>query len=371
MTLSRRKTLALIGGGTLVAASGASAAFLATRTPQEALAPWALAGRYGEIRRDALSWALLAPNPHNMQPWQAELVGDDGVRLWRDPNRDLPHTDPFSRQLTIGMGCFLELLTLAAAQAGFGADVTLFPDADASDGPVADITFRAGQGIPDPLFAQALARRSCKEPFEDRAIPADLLADVSTYADVHDDPKLVAALRRLTTEAFEIEIETPRTFQESLDVMRIGKREINATPDGIDLGGAFFDVAKPLGLVSTEALADLTHPGNVRYMAAYRALLQATPAYVALTSQGNTRRDQIAAGRRWLRLNLATTSLGLALHPVSQCLQEYPEMAAAYQEAHLLLAEPSETVQMLGRLGYGPSVPRTPRWPLDAKLTDA
>lgn len=41
-------------------------------------------------------------------------------------------------------------------------------------------------------------------------------------------------------------------------------------------------------------------------------------------------------------------------------------MASHDARAHDLLAGPDETVQMLGRLGYGPSVPRTPprigRW---------
>jgi hypothetical protein len=43
-------------------------------------------------------------------------------------------------------------------------------------------------------------------------------------------------------------------------------------------------------------------------------------------------------------------------------------MAAHYTAVHDLLAEPGHTVQMLGRLGYGPQTPRTPRWPLEAKL---
>jgi hypothetical protein len=86
---------------------------------------------------------------------------------------------------------------------------------------------------------------------------------------------------------------------------------------------------------------------------------------------GNTRLDQIDAGRRWLRLNLATTGLGLSLHPVSQALQEFPEMVEVRSRAHVILAEPGQTVQMLGRLGYGPKTPRTPRWPLETRIRNA
>ena len=119
MTLTRRKTLALIGGGSIIAAGGA-AAYAVTRTPQRALHPWALAGQYTEPRMRALSYAILAPNPHNRQPWQVDLRTEGEVTLRVDTDRLLPHTDPFSRQIVVGLGCFLELMILAAQQDGFG-----------------------------------------------------------------------------------------------------------------------------------------------------------------------------------------------------------------------------------------------------------
>lgn len=371
MSLSRRKTLALLGGGLILAAGTGAGVFAATRTPHRALAPWAAAGGYPEARRNALSWALLAPNPHNRQPWVAELVGADGLRIWRDPARNLPQTDPFDRQLTIGMGCFLELMVLAAAESGHAVDLTLFPEGEGAAAPVAQAVFRPGAAAPDPLFAHAAARRSCKEPYEDRAVPAEALAALAPHARTITDPTLVAELRALTWEAFVIEAETPRTYRESVELMRFGRAEIEANPDGIDLGGPFLESLMLAGLMSRAAQMD---PSSTAYRTGidmYRTMLAATPAYAVLTTPGNARTDQIAAGRRWLRLNLATTGLGLALHPVSQALQEFPEMAGPHARAHALLAAPGETVQMLGRLGYGPAVPQTPRWPLETRLRNA
>lgn len=67
----------------------------------------------------------------------------------------------------------------------------------------------------------------------------------------------------------------------------------------------------------------------------------------------------------------ATTQLGLSLHPVSQALQEYPQMEEDYSKIHELLVSPGETIQMLGRLGYGLAVPVSPRWPVEAKIMNA
>jgi hypothetical protein len=373
MQFSRRKTLALIGGGLVLAAGGSATAFALTRTPNRALAPWDTVGVSSDVRLYALSYAILAPNPHNRQPWMAELVGDNQIRIYRDPTRDLPETDPHSRQLTIGMGAFLELLSLAAAERGFTATFDLFPEGEA--GPVAVARMEAG-GKPDPLFKHVLDRRSVKEPFEPRPVPpADIEAlSVKTLladARIITDDQKVSQLKALTWDAWMTEAMTPRTNKESVDLMRFGKSEIEANPDGIDLGGPMLEALMLAGLLSREAQLDPRSSGFQQGVAIYKEMLAATPAYVVMTSATNTRADQIAAGRRWTRFNLATTARGLSLHPVSQCLQEFAEMAPHYKRAHELLAAPGETVQMLGRLGYGPIVPRTPRWPLETRLKNA
>ena len=368
MNMSRRKTLALIGGGTIVAASTAATGFLTTRTPDEALRPWTLAGGYDDPRLNALSFALLAPNPHNLQPWQVKLIGNDRLRLLHDETRRLSETDPFNRQITIGLGCFLEQMVLAAGAARQAVDLTLFPDGP--DGAIAEALFSTG-GKVDPLSTHMMDRRSCKEPFEDRTVTAVQIAQLREMADIHADPESVNALRALTWDAWMVETHTPRTMLESVDLMRFGKTEIDATPDGIDLGGPFLESLMVAGVLTREGQLNPESSGFKQGIKIYRKMLNATPAYAAITTATNTRRDHIDVGRRWLRLNLATTGMGLALHPVSQALQEYPEMAPHYDAVHAMLAPAGGTVQMLGRLGYGPQTPRTPRWPIEAKLIDA
>ncbi len=367
MTLSRRRAIALIGGGTVLAATAGAAGFLATRTPYKALAPWDAAGQYDDARMRALSFALLAPNPHNLQPWLVEFEASDALILHHDPNRHLPHTDPFDRQITIGLGCFLEQMVIAASADGYDVDLSLYPDGE--DGPIAHAGFRTGAQI-DPLAEHILNRRSCKEPFADDLVEAEKADALAPYANIITDAPAVAEVRDLTLAAWRTEAFTPRTMQESVDLMRFGKSEINATPDGIDLGGPFLESLMLAGVLSREVQSDPTSTGFAQGVAIYDKMLTATPAYAVLPSEGNSRTDQIIAGRRWLRLNLATTALGLSLHPVSQALQEYPEMAVHYARAHELLARDGQTVQMLGRLGYGPDVAATPRWPLEAKLID-
>ncbi|WP_322891848.1 MULTISPECIES: Acg family FMN-binding oxidoreductase [unclassified Yoonia] len=377
--MNRRKFLALSGGGIILAAT-ATVGTIASRTPAAALAPWDRAGSlYDEPRMRALSYAILAPNPHNRQPWLVDLSQPDRVVLKVDTNRLLPDTDPFNRQITVGLGCFLELLVMAAAQDGFAVDLDVFPqgsdDLALDDRPVAIATFRAGAGTPDPLFAHVMTRRSNKEPFDTtRPVAPDTIARIASAA-IHGSrvtgdasEASIAALRQLTSDALIVEIETPHTFQESVDLFRIGKAEVEANPDGIDFSGPLFETLGAFGLMTREAMADPTTSMFAQGKAAVLANTETAMGHLWQATRGNTRADQIIAGRDWLRLNLAATAAGVGMQPLSQALQEFPEMAPHYEAAHQMLAQDGETLQMLCRLGYGPTIAPSPRWPLEAKL---
>ncbi len=377
MTLSRRKLIALIGGGTIVAATAPLAA-IATRTPRTATLPWAAAGVETEPRRRALSYALLAPNPHNRQPWLVDLRTEGEVTLYADPARMLPVTDPMNRQITLGLGGFLELMRMAASHGGRRVTITPFPEGEDAAGldarPVARAVFVADAGVaPDPLFAQVMQRRSNKEPYDTaRAVPASALgvigAAVSGGFGGTVEMAAVAELRALTHAALKLEFTTARTLQESIDLFRIGGAEVDANPDGIDFSGPMFEVMGATGLFTRENAAD---PGSASFGAALDMIdgnANSAMGFVWLTTPGNSRAEQLAAGADWLRVNLALTGLGLAVQPMSQALQEFPEMAELYAGVHAALAPDGGTVQMLGRIGYGSEVPPSPRWPLETRI---
>ena len=377
MTLSRRKTLALIGGGTILAASSA-AGFVVTRMPEEAVAPWAAAGGYGEPRMRALSYAILAPNPHNRQPWKVDLSTPDEVALYVDTDRLLPHTDPFSRQIVIGLGCFLEVMRMAALEDGHDVEMAVFPDGSDPERldarPVARCRFVKTEAARDPLFAHVMERRSLKEPFDvtrpvdqaslDRILAAAQVTDVAGSV----EPENIAALRELSHEALRIEIETPHTYKESVDLFRIGRREVNANPDGIDFSGPMFEAMALTGTFTREAALNRESMAYTEGLKAVFANTDTAMGHLWQVTPTNTRADQIDAGRDWVRLNLAATAEGLGMQPLSQALQEYPEMATLYDDIHTRLAPGGGTVQMFARIGYGPTIGASPRWALEEKI---
>ena len=379
-----RRLLLSTASRALLLLAGASATAQPLPAGADPLAPWraAPAASHPDWRVRAAGWAVLAPNPHNRQPWVLQFRGADEVLLRCDLDRRLPVTDPEDRQITIGLGAFTALFRMAAAAEGIALDITPFPEGAPSgrldSRPVALLRRAPGRAEPDPLFAHALARRSAKRPFAmDRPLPEGALATLAALSPaIHAtaDADRVAPLRELMWRAWMVELETPAAHLESVNLMRLGRAEVAARPDGISIWGPGLEEMVASGALTRAGFALPGSPAHVTMVERYRPMLAATPALVWTTSAGNTKPEALAAGADWLRLNLAATGLGLALHPVSQALQEYPEMAGPFADIHRLLgvAAPGR-VQMLGRLGIlpGPAAAPTPRWPAESRIMGA
>jgi len=379
--MNRRKFLVITGSTAVILAAG-GAGFALTRSQTKALLPWRQAGTlYSDPIRHALSYAILAPNPHNRQPWQVTLISETEAVLSCDLQRLLPATDPYSRQIVIGLGCFLELFALAAAANGYVADISAFPsghDAEMLDGrPVAHLKLKKTADLkPDPLFAQALKRHTNREPYEtDKEIPAQALANMVAVAGqavsvgTTNSGRLLSDLRILTKDALQGEIKDPGAYQESVDLMRIGKAEIEANPDGIFLGGAFLETLNIAGVLTRKTVADPTTSSFQIGLDMAAESAMSSMGFVWLVTKGNSRLDQIEAGRSYLRVALQATTDGLVMQPMSQALQEYPAMAGFYKTIHDQLTDGGpKRVQMLARLGYAKDQGPAPRWPLASRL---
>ena len=89
-----------------------------------------------------LAVAASAPSAHNTQPWVPEITDCTPaiaeVRVGVDPARALPHGDPRGEDLHLSMGCWIESLAIAAAEAGVHTESV----AVRGRGPAVDIRLR-------------------------------------------------------------------------------------------------------------------------------------------------------------------------------------------------------------------------------------
>src|SRR5215831_11193719 len=182
--MHRRQFMLVLGAGSAAIALGAC-----DQMPASAVAPWS-GPRAGESdpRLRALSWAMLAPNPHNLQSWVADIREPELMKLYVDLTRLLPQTDPPNRQILIGCGAFLELLSMAASHDGWRAQIELFPEGEYEPDRVDARPFalvrlvRDPAVVPDPLFAGVHVRRTNRLPYEAKVPDANTLSSLTSAA---------------------------------------------------------------------------------------------------------------------------------------------------------------------------------------------
>ena len=339
-----------------------------------------------DVRWIVLSYAILAANPHNTQPWLVDLREDLAFDLYVDPARLLPRTDPPFRQTHIGQGTFLENADLAARELGYRAEIEYFPHGTYGETvvepkPVARVQLVEDPRIDrDPLFAFLLERESNKRVYNRSPLTAVELRslaqayDTSTYPlTLTDTRERVDRLAELMRRGMEVEVADDERNLETLEWFRFDGREIERHRDGFGvaqtgISGLMKWIAETFVLSRERSVAD---PGRFASEAVKLTAKQSSSAsaYGWIVSPTNTRLDQVRVGRAYERVNLTATALGLAMQPMSQILEEYRDMGVL-QEKFLEFAQvpAGHTVQMLFRLGRARPAAHTPRRSVDDLL---
>ena len=131
----------------------------------------------------AVSYAVLAPSTHNVQPWRFSIAEKD-VDVLADLSRGLPVVDPHGRELVMSCGAALFHLRVALRYFGYSPEVELLPEASRPDW-LARVHMGARAEIDGDtvlLFQAIPQRRTYRERFHEEAVPAALLSELEADA---------------------------------------------------------------------------------------------------------------------------------------------------------------------------------------------
>jgi hypothetical protein len=295
--------------------------------------------------------AGVAPSLHNSQPWEF-AVGATHAEVYADASRQLRNADPTGRSLLISCGAAVFNLRVALAHLGFRARPRLLPHPDEPT-LVASVEVDTRQR-PDDLdrFYDTLpARRTNRQPFQDRPLPRPVVAALSDAAqiegaalNVSDDSDDVARIVRLLNDADMVERTEPSRVEERARWVGVGRTEGDAGIPSESLGPRPIQLGTPL--------RDLGSARSTRDHAAF----EKAPTLAILSTRSDQPVDWIRAGQALERVLLEATSAGISASFMNQPLEQ--------DDLRWLVRNPltgSGHSHMILRLGYGPPVPATPR----------
>ncbi|MFF5470738.1 Acg family FMN-binding oxidoreductase [Streptomyces achromogenes] len=305
--------------------------------------------------------ASRAPSLHNAQPWSFRYLRGIGVlRLYADPRRALPRTDPDHRGLHIGCGAALLNLRVSAAAAGLAPLVRLLPEPACPD--LLAEAHLCATGPPDgelALLGPAVRRRhSSRLPFRDEAVPAAVRENLCEAAAREGAQLLfpgawhIDSVLDLVRDAEGREAADPEVRGETERWTHPEPTGRAGTADGIP-GEAFGPRQRGTSVPVRDFAAGRPVPGRGW------APFEKTPNIALLGTARDEPVDWLCAGQALERVLLRATADGLVASVTSQPL-EWPEIRWAVRDP----VSAMEHVQMVIRLGYGPEGPASPRRPV-------
>lgn len=328
--------------------------------------------------RDIVEQATRAPSIHNTQPWRFVVHTSAGtvtgsskdtatIELWTDAARGLKVLDPTGRGRHISCGAALLHARLAAAAAGYAADVTLLPD-PADPTHLADLELR----VADPpeadreLAAAIPARHTSRERFSDEPVDPDVIRELRRAAETEgawlrivDTPEDATAVAVLLADADEVQAADPAYVAELRTWTRRGD-----TGDGVP-ASAVPDAA-PAERGSNYRLRDFVADREPDAATSHEPPPVERPLIAVLGTPDDDIPSWIASGQALARLLLTATAHGVTASPMTQAL-EIPVTRARLAVELGVIGHP----QMLLRLGYGASGAPTPRRPIEDVLVES
>lgn len=304
--------------------------------------------------RAMLDLASRAPSGHNTQPWSLRIDGPGKWTIGTERSRWLPAVDPGNHDTMLSMGAFIENLSIAAGIYGRRLEYRVI-----AKGPrdTALIEARIGRGaVVEYPAARIRMRRTLRNRLMTSEIGAADLAEVTgSDARFQYFPRLSPVGRYLseaTLEANRTQTWRDEAQQELAEWIRWSKDEQRRYRNG--LTPASMEITGIAGwYVGTffNRQSVLEKSFREQGIAIAKKQVENCGGWIVLTADGNAPAALIDAGRAFQRMGLLLREKSMAVHPMTQALQEVPWKGEIASRLGV------KTVGMLLRVGYVKSYP--------------
>ena len=307
--------------------------------------------------KEILLLASLAPSGHNTQPWFVQYLEPYHWIIGNDRTKWLPAVDPTQRETILSIGSFIQNLEYAAGAFGYLCDWNLL----------------ATTNQDDRVMELKLIKQTSKNAFDTtkiknrRTVRSDFLSDVLKPEDlkylVNSEPEFIHYLPNTSQESEFIDEQTivanrlqadrDPAQQELADWIRFSTQNAEKYRDGLTT--ASMEIEGIPGWV----VRNFYHKENVMKkdfrdvgIDKVKKQVSESAGWILIASKDNAVSTLLETGRRMQRLFLKVREKSIAIHPMTQILEESSTRQTLNQSIGI-----SENIQFILRVGYVKNYP--------------
>jgi len=302
--------------------------------------------------RTILQLASLAPSGHNTQPWLIKYLEPFHWIVGNDKTRWLPAVDPNQRETILSIGAFLQNLEYAAGNLGYHCKMTLLAATNQGADIVDVVLTKTGSLI--VFDTQKIEhRRTVRSNYLDDTLKKE---DLDYFVGeeegfIHYLPNTSKEhqwLNEETIEANRLQCYRDAAQNELADWIRFSSKEAAQHADGLTLASMEIEGIPAWYLRNFYSKKDVIK-SSFRDQSIDKVAKQVSHSagWLVITSKDGSVATLLETGRRLQRLWLKIRGKNIAIHPMTQILEE----ATTSQLLNGFVGI-SEPIQFILRTGY-------------------
>jgi hypothetical protein len=302
--------------------------------------------------KEILSLASLAPSGHNTQPWFVQYLEPYHWIIGNDKSRWLPAVDPTQRETILSIGAFIQNLEYAAGSFGYACDWTLLATTNQDERVMkVELTREKSRNAFD--IVKIKNRRTVRSGFlTDGLKKEDLKYLIGSESEfIHYLPttsKESQFIDEQTIEANRLQAYRDPAQQELADWIRLSSKDADRYRDGLTTAGMEIEgfsgwVVRNFYDKDNVMKNDFREQGIDKI----KKEVSASAGWILITSKDNSVAALLETGRRMQRLFLKVREKNIAIHPMTQILEEASTRQTLNRSVGI-----SEKIQFILRTGY-------------------
>jgi hypothetical protein len=302
--------------------------------------------------RQILFLASLAPSGHNTQPWFIKYIEPYHWIIGNDKTRWLPGVDPTQRETILSIGAFMQNLEYAAGNAGYSCQFETLATSN-QDENIIDVKLTKAGKINSYDVEKIKQRRTVRSNYLNDVLKKE---DVSYLINrennfIHYIPgssKESLWLNEETIEANRIQAYRDAAQNELANWIRFSSKDAAKYCDGLTTAGMEIEGISAWYLRNFYGKKDVMKK-SFRDQSIDKVVQQVSQSagWLLITSKDNSVSTLLETGKRLQRLLLKIRDKNIAIHPMTQILEEASNNQLLNNSIGII-----EPVQFILRTGY-------------------